>query len=725
MQNLTDILRWRGECQPDRLAFRFLADGEEDCSTLDYASLDQDARMIAAVLQQVCWFGDRVLLLFPAGLDYIRAFAGCLYAGCISVTAYPPKARRSATDSSWQRLQAIASDADARVVLTTSTLRERLQSMQHEMPELGKLCWIAVDMLTPDEAQDWQPPLLSPETLAFLQYTSGSTATPKGVMVSHRNLLHNLEHLHRGMRTTPESVLVGWLPLFHDMGLIGLMLHALYMGIPYTFFSPATFIQKPLRWLEAISRYRGTANGAPNFAYDLCVDRVMPEERETLDLSCWDVACNGAEPVRAETLARFADAFRPCGFRADAFNPCYGLAEATLVVSIGFQRGEPVVRDFDAEALERRHALLATADSRKSRALVGCGTTVEDQRTIIVDPETRELCPPGTIGEIWIQGASVGQGYWRRPEETRETFQATLADGVTGPFLRTGDLGFCHEGQLYISGRLKDVVIIRGANHYPQDIEATVERCHPALRAAGCAVFCIEEEGEARLVVAQELQRTALQSDLNEIYAAIRAAIAEEHGIQAHAIALLKPGGVPKTTSGKVQRSACREAWRKGDLNLAGVWQQAQSLAPMPPESEPMLAVVGPSASRRPIFVLPSAPEEQLPALEAYLHACVQRLLGLVPEEVIARNRSLSGVGLDSLMIVELKNHVERELKVVIPTGLLMQGPSLAQLAAVLHEQMAPRMPLPPLPSHLTASAVANLSDAEVDRMLALVMKNK
>jgi acyl carrier protein len=269
------------------------------------------------------------------------------------------------------------------------------------------------------------------------------------------------------------------------------------------------------------------------------------------------------------------------------------------------------------------------------------------------------------------------------------------------------------------------MLISRGANHYPQDIEITVERCHPALRAAGCAAFCVEAEGEERLVVAQELQRTALQSDLNEIYTAIRAAIAEEHGIQVHAIALLKPGSIPKTTSGKIQRSACRTAWLNGDLNLTGAWQQAPRIAPMPPESEPVLAVVGPSASRRPLFVLPSEPEEQLPALEAYLHARVQRLLGLAPEETIARNRSLSGVGLDSLMVVELKNRIEQDMKVAIPMSLLMQGPSLAQLAAFLHEQLVPRGPMSPAPRPLTPSAVANLSDAEVDRLLGMLMQSK
>ena len=659
-QTLVDILHWRGQHQSDRLAYRFLADGDETSESLTYAELHRDAKKIAAALQQISRNGDRVLLLFPSGLDYIRAFAGCLYAGAVSVTAYPPKSRRSSNDSSWLRLRTIAADAGASVVLTTSAIKEWVQSVSLEMPELTQLHWVAIDVLE-EPRTEWCPVSPSEDTLAFLQYTSGSTSTPKGVMVSHRNLMHNLGELQRGMHTHSESVLVGWLPLFHDMGLIGKMLHALYVGAPYIFFAPAAFIQKPVRWLNAISEYGGTCSGAPNFAFDLCVDKIRPEEREGLDLSSWHEAFNGAEPLRAGTVRRFIETFQPCGFRPEVFDPCYGLAEATLVVSIGYQRGLPIIQEFDSSALEQRRVQIAPQGSPRSREIVACGSVSPEQTVQIVDPETRRICSPDSIGEIWIQSKSVAEGYWNRAEETEQTFRATLAEDDAGHFLRTGDLGFLHEGQLYVSGRLKDTLILRGANHYPQDIEATVEQCHVALRPSGCAAFAVEQEGAEQLVVVQELQRTALRSDFTPMYAAIRKPIAAEHGIAAAAIVLVRPGGVNKTTSGKVQRSACRAAWQEGTLCVEGLWEQSAS--------EIMPETVFDSLNFK--------------AVEHGVRERIARYL-CVAVEAIRPNDTFAECGLDSLAVVSLSNELQIWLKRALSPTLLYDYSTSRQLARFL-----------------------------------------
>jgi acyl transferase domain-containing protein/acyl-CoA synthetase (AMP-forming)/AMP-acid ligase II len=671
---LVDLLRWRCEHQPDRLAYRFLADGEEVSFPLTYSELDAGARAIAAVLQSACTSGDRVLLLLPSGLDYIRAFAGCMYSGCVSVTAYPPKAKRSTTDSSWQRLRVIAADADARVVLTTAAMRDVAQSLRLQMPELMQMHWIAVDAL--DEPDyDWRPPLLSRDSLAFLQYTSGSTSTPKGVMVSQGNLMHNLDALRRGMHTHSDSVLVGWLPLFHDMGLIGKMLHALYIGAPYVFFAPAAFIQKPVRWLNAISAYRGTCSGAPNFAFDLCVDKIRPEERAGLDLSCWYEAFNGAEPVRPSTVRRFIETYEPYGFRPQAFDPCYGLAEATLVVSIGYERGVPIVQEFDAAALEQNRVELAPPDTLKTRELVACGSVADDQQTVIVNPQTKLPCLPHEIGEIWIQGDSVARGYWRREEETRETFGARLADGTEGTFLRTGDLGFMHDGHLYLSGRLKDMMIIRGANHYPQDIELTVEECHPTLRPAGGAAFvnAPEPTAEERLVIVQELQRTALRSDHEPIFAAIRRAVVEEHGLQPSAIVLLRPGGLPKTTSGKVQRSACRSAWLEGTLAVEDIWQ----------ETVPIETVREPAS--------PANPEGYTAdAITQWLREQIARVQR-VSIDTIQPTDTFADCGLDSLAAVALTGELQTWLECSLTPTVIYDYPTIGQLAQHLAAPAQPQ----------------------------------
>jgi acyl-CoA synthetase (AMP-forming)/AMP-acid ligase II len=587
---LVDLLRWRGTHQSERLAYTFLVDGESVESRLTYGELDRQARTIGATLQQMGATGERVLLLYPAGLEYIAAFFGCLYAGAIAVPAYPPRLNRSL-----ERVEAIVADAQASLALTTTALMSKTGQWFTETPALATLHWRATDKMTSEVEDTWHAPDINRETLAFLQYTSGSTGSPKGVMLSHRNLLHNVHMIQSAFEHTEQSIGVGWLPLYHDMGLIGNVLQPLYVGFPCILMSPVAFLQRPVRWLQAISHYRATGSGGPNFAYDLCVRKITPAQRATLDLSCWEMAFNGAEPIRQDTLERFAQAFVSCGFRREAFYPCYGLAEATLLVSGGMKAAPPVMHTVHKAFLEDHQVAVPCVGTTNAQSLVGCGQALSDeQRIVIVDPKSHTLCPSGRIGEIWVASPSIAQGYWNRPTETVETFQAYLADTGEGPFLRTGDLGFFHAGELFVTGRLKDVIIIRGSNHYPQDIEATVERSHPSLRPNCGAAFAIEVAGEERLVVVQEVERRQQPAsphfperrhadvepgfepaqtqklDLNEVISKMRQAVAEEHGLQAYAILLLRAGSLPKTSSGKVQRHACRAAYLDRSLLVVG-----------------------------------------------------------------------------------------------------------------------------------------------------------
>lgn len=564
---LVELLRTRGQNQPKQTAFTFLQDGETESDSLTYQELDSLSRAIAAQLQSSTVPGERALLLFPPGLEYISAFFGCLYAGLVAVPAYPPRPNRSLA-----RLQTIVADAQASVALTTTSILSNLERQFAQAPELKTLRWLTTNQVG-NLAQEWQEPAVSGDTLAFLQYTSGSTAAPKGVMITHSNLLHNLGLIHQCFEHTPNSRGVIWLPPYHDMGLIGGVLQPLYGGFPVTLMSPLVFLQNPLRWLRAISRYRATTSGGPSFAYDLCVRKITPDQLTTLDLSSWEVAFNGAEPIRHETLEQFAATFEPCGFRRQAFYPCYGLAEATLIVSGGLKIAQPVVKTVQGAALKQNGVAQADAKEDNARALVGCGQALRDQQIAIVHPERLTQCADGEVGEIWVSGLSIAKSYWRKPEETQRTFHAYLADTGEGPFLRTGDLGFLEDGELFVTGRLKDVIIINGCNHYPQDIERTVEQSSPSIRQNCCAAFSVDIGGAEKLVVVAEVERRShtrqaaypagAAADVHLLEAevviqAIRRAVSKHHDLQVHTVLLLKPGNIPKTSSSKIQRHACR-----------------------------------------------------------------------------------------------------------------------------------------------------------------------
>ncbi|WP_437742531.1 amino acid adenylation domain-containing protein [Sorangium sp. So ce1504] len=657
---LVALLRRRAEQRPSGHATTFLVDGEADARAMTYGELDRRARALAAELQADARAGDRALLLVPPGLDFIAAFFGCLYAGLVAVPVPLPQRK-----SGLMRVLAIVRDCRPSVVLTTEAFLGAVTMLRDDpsFAELSHLRCMAVDTIRDGQEDAWRAPRVTAETVAFLQYTSGSTGTPKGVVLTHGNLLRNELMIQRAFAHTAESVIVGWLPPHHDMGLIGNILQPLYVGVPCIQLAPEHFLMRPRRWLEAISRYRATTSGGPNFAYELCIRKIPPEQREGLDLGSWKVAFNGAEPIRAATLDRFAEAFAPAGFRREAFYPCYGLAEATLLVTGGAADAPPVVRAVDRAGLAQGHAVFEPRRPEDGVALVGCGGSPAGDEVRIVDPETLRPCKDERVGEIWVAGASVAQGYWERPEETALTFEARLSTGE-GPFLRTGDLGFSSRGELYVTGRLKDLIIVRGRNIYPQDIELTSEESHPGLRAGGGAAFSVDVDGEERIVIVQELGRRAPASEPAELGAAIERAVADRHEVAVHAVVLIKPGNLPRTTSGKVQRRACRARFLDGSLDA--VWQSTR-------------------VDRAPRAEAESAEPPQT-ALESALAGIWAEVLG---RGRVGRSEEFLSLGGDSLRAMQVSGRVSEALGVDVGPAQLFESTTVAALAAWIEARQA------------------------------------
>jgi 8-amino-7-oxononanoate synthase len=657
---IVDLLRQRSAYRPHDRAFTFLVDGENEELNITYAELDRKARAVGGWLIDQGMTGRRVLLLYPSGLDFIAAFMGCLYGGAIAVPAYPPRKNRSV-----ERIEAIAADADAAVALTTRDVLDRFEGLRASAPSLEHLVWKVDSELEPRWADRWERPDIDGDTLAFLQYTSGSTGTPKGVMLSHENLLHNSLRIMQAFEITRSQSGVFWLPSFHDMGLIGGILVPLYGGKFNVLMSPVAFLQKPLRWLQAIAKYRATISGGPNFAYELCVRKTTPEQRAALDLSSWSLAFNGAEPVRAETLDAFAEAFAVSGFRREAFYPCYGLAESTLMVTGGMKFEKPVIRGFDATSLETGTAVSRAATAAGVRRLVGSGRELDGQDVHIVDPQTCEALPPGRVGEIWVAGPSVAQGYWNRPEESQATFGAMLAQPAAaepgaavsrwqpnpGPYLRTGDLGFFEDGELFVTGRLKDLIIIRGRNHYPQDIERSVEEACGLVRAGSVAAFAVDHEGRERVVVVAELERGKREAaEMAAAFEAIRSRLAKEHEVAAEGIVLVRPNSVPKTSSGKIQRHACKRQFLDGTLEV--IEQHVAWMAPAvpAPAAEPRLA------RQRPLGESAGGlrPDRELP--QEIVQAVFEQVRRVAKERAgtLTLDTNIVELGLDSLERMEI-----------------------------------------------------------------------
>jgi acyl-CoA synthetase (AMP-forming)/AMP-acid ligase II len=543
---MAEVLQARAGLSPDTLAFCFLVDGEEEGPRVTYADLDRAARAVAVTLRDVAEPGDRALLLYAPGIEFVVGFFGCLYAGLVPVPAYPPRIDRLAV--SRKHLDGLAADCRPRAVLTAGPIGPVVAGTVGSVPALAATPCVPTDAVDPSRANRWRPSATDPDAPAMLQYTSGSTAGPKGVVVTHRNLMHNERLIRAALEHCGHGVGVCWLPPYHDMGLIGGILQVVFHGASSMLMSPISMLQDPFRWLRAVARYRADTVAGPNLGYDLCVRRTTPEQRAALDLRNLSVAAVGSEPVSPRVMEAFAAAFEPSGFRPEAFYPCYGLAEATLFVTGGPKGRRPVVLGVDG------------------RDLVGCGRQWPGLDVRIVDPNARTTRPDGEVGEIWVAGPSVAAGYWGRPEETEQTFGGRLADTGEGPFLRTGDLGFLRDGDLFVTGRLKDLIVVRGRNHSPHDIEDTVQAVHPGLRPGCGAAFEVPGPDRPRVVVVQEVDRGCRKLDVAQLVGDIRQAVAEGHDLQVHDVRLLEYGSIPKTSSGKVQRHLCRAGYERGTL---------------------------------------------------------------------------------------------------------------------------------------------------------------
>ncbi|MBW4473277.1 MAG: AMP-binding protein [Stenomitos rutilans HA7619-LM2] len=723
-RTLVNLLQERASQHPDRTAYTFLEDGERESDTLTYRQLDEKARAIAAYLQAQLSVGDRVLLVYPQGLEAIAALFGCLYAGMIAIPAPAPETAR--LKRTLPRLEAIAADAGASLILTTASLltkrdgnltfqaksfvgriqgrsslllhyylaaaataqetallhermnhphpkpfspgrrasnscslapgeRARVRAVRHnaqETSQLATLPWTATETIPTHLATYWQPPDISGDTLAYLQYTSGSTSTPKGVMLDHVNLMGHLAALQQAVGYDSNSITVTWMPYFHDYGLVEGILEPLYNGTPCYLMSPTAFIKQPLRWLKAIAHYGATHSQAPNFAYAYCLKRITTAERDTLDLSRWQAAGNAAEPINPEVMEEFCQTFEPCGFRQSAFAPAYGLAEATLLVTTSRKLDAPVFCTVDVEATAQNRLVETPTGHR----LAGSGRLLAETQVVIVHPETLTRCAPVEVGEIWVASVGVARGYWQRPDATQETFCAALADTGEGPFLRTGDLGFLKDGELFVTGRLKDLIVIRGENYYPQDIEWVVEKSHPALRSSYGASFAVEVDGVEQVVIAFEVDRTASKNlNIDEVVAAIRNAVAENYELPIYGIVLLKRGSILKTSSGKIQRQACRTAFLNGSLASLAIWKLNRA------------------SIQRGII-----PQNQI---EAQLVQIWQRVLGV---SSISTKDNFFELGGDSLKAAVVTAEVEMLLKQEMPLALLATVPTIEQLAFLL-----------------------------------------
>jgi len=659
---LVQALRRRAEQMPERLALRFLEEDDGEGVLLSYADLDRRARAIAAALQAYAELGDRAVLLFPSGPNYVAAFFGCLYAGVIAVPAYPPE---SARRHHQQRLQSIIADAEPRLILTTADLRGPLLQMNDQLSSSDAPHLLCVDQLDLAGAEAWREPTLRGEHIAFLQYTSGSTALPKGVQVSHGNLVANEVLIRRGFGIGDDDVIVSWLPLYHDMGLIGGLLQPIFSGIPCVLMSPQYFLARPLRWLEAVSRYGGTISGGPDFAYRLCSERVAESALERLDLSRWRVAFSGSEPIRQDSLEHFAGKFAASRFDASSFFACYGLAEATLFVT-GGQRGQGIAAlPVDGEALARNR-IAAGEDS----VLMCCGRSQPEHAVSIVDAASGETLGDDQVGEIWATGPSIAHGYWRNPEATAATF--VEREGRT--WLRTGDLGFLRSGELYVTGRLKDMLIVRGHNLYPQDIERTVETEVAAVRKGRVAAFAVKVDGEEGIGIAAEIGRGVQKSvPARELIDSIRQAVAEAYQQAPQVVVLLNPGALPKTSSGKLQRSACRLRLEDGTLDSYAVFpgvDASEQSAGVPLDDE-LLERIG---------------------------AIWKAQLGVT--QVAPRDHFFL-LGGNSIAAAQVVAQVRESLGAAIELRQLFEAPTLQAFSAAVAQQLAKGTPVPSPMAHL------------------------
>lgn len=651
-----EVIKNRTASKPDHVVFRFLSDGVNENESLTYRQLETRSKALGAAMQKVGNKGDRVLLLFQPCLSYVASLYACFYSGFVAVPAYPPRRKRGI-----ERIYSIIEDSKATICLISQQVYNDIQKNFKNDGLLNQLNWIIYEDIADDKAKEFNETEILAEDLALLQYTSGSTGNPKGVMITQLNLLYNSEYIRQTFELSDNTVGVNWLPVFHDMGLIGGIMQVAYTGGVNIGLPPIEFLKKPLNWLKAIEKYGGTTAGGPNFSYDYCIQKTTEEERKEIDLSTITVFFCGAEPIRKSTYNEFSNKFAVSRAKEEQFYSCYGLAEATLIVTGGFRADKPKYLEVDAYSLTDNRVEVIEEGKPGGVSLVGCGHLWMETRVEIVDPVTLKKVGKNEIGEIWISGPTLAAGYWNKPEETKRTFGAMLSDSGGGPFLRTGDLGFFYENELYITGRLKDLLIIRGVNHYPNDIEFTIQNAFPELRQNGGAAFPVDEAGEERLVIVQELERSAMRdTDHDTLIENIRQVISEDHELDVYSIVLIRTGSIPVTSSGKIQRRQTKYQYLNNDLVPVAQWVRAE-------------------AERDITFIHdPAEPTED--SIKEWLISWIMRNQHFRREE-IELDKNIMSYGIDSLAAVTLETEISKQFGFAWHISSFMLNPTINKLA--------------------------------------------
>jgi thioester reductase-like protein len=642
---LRGVLQWWAKTEPNRRAFTFIdEDGSE--TSLTYGQFQERAQAIGAHLQKITRPGDRVIVLFPPGLDFITGLFGCFYAGVTAVPLYPPEPAR--LKQTLPRLEKTAKDAQSQVILCNQRVHSKKILLAMIARGLRGFQWVNSSKISPKLAKKWKEPPAQPDELALLMYTSGSTGFPKGVMLSQRNLVLDLRCYELMMQKyhapKPEDGAFNWVPPYHITGLMMGILFPVYYGMPTHFMSPLDFLSQPKRWLESMSLSKASSSGGPNFSYEMCVRQIRPEEIKSLDLSHWALAMCGGEAVRPETFQRFTKTFAPAGFDPKAFCPGYGLTEAGMLVSIDLPSKLTTTLHLHTKALKQFRVEEVEESNPSARTILSCGIPTIGKQILIVDPENNTPCPPNRIGEIWVSSSSVAQGYWNNDEASRKTFQGFLADTGAGPYLRTGDLGFLHQGELFITGRYKEMIIIRGVNFYPEDIELAVREADPVLTSGRQAAFGIENNNEEALVVIAECENLKKDQYKNTIQNIVNE-ISGRHQIKPSSVVLIKMGTLPQTPSRKVARYDCREDFLAGKLSILSQWQK------LPPQV---------AKAKTEAEAPPKKPKNEK-QLADWLGYQIAQALGVDPEK-IDNQKSLGHYGLDSLAAVDISRSVEETL---------------------------------------------------------------
>jgi len=641
IRTLVHLLEYRAEATPNQVAFNFVKHNLSSVEEITYKELAIGAKKIAGHLLQNELKSKPVILFYPPGLDFIIAFFGCIYSGAIAVPLPPPKVRTI------EKLSQTIIDAGAKAILGNEQISKSRRFFSNE---LNHLLWIQTDEILSQNLNKNKIISLfeypKPEDIVFLQYTSGSTGDPKGVIATHDTILYNQKMIKNAFSHDSSTTVVGWLPHFHDQGLIGNILQSLYLGVKCYLLSPIEVFQNPFLWLKAITQWAVTTSGGPNFGYDLCVDKITNEQKKELDLSRWSIAFNGAEPISSETINRFSDYFSDCGFKKEAFYPTYGMAETMLLASGGLMRSPPVLLNLEKEAYQKNQIKLST--NKDSKVIVGCGKTVLEQLIIIVDIHSYTRVPTYNIGEIWIAGPNISPGYWQKPKETEKTFHAKIV-GNDMVFLRTGDLGFLdNTGELYITGRLKDVLVINGKNFYPQDLEACAEKATAQVIKHGVAAFevCNENALAQCVIVAESSKRALSHNEFEKISQKIYLAILQEHELAIATIIFLLPRSLPKTSSGKIQRSKIQSKFNNQNLNV--------------------LFRKDFGRKRKPIGALQKTDTRQIWSISEIENKLITIWENHIGAKALDKNSIYNYVGGNSLMAIEIAMEIEKEFKLTL-----------------------------------------------------------